>query len=95
MTDWEPSYRALHRSGALGERADRALALLDGRCLVPPAVQGRPPRRLARPSYFAHFGEENCLRGRRGSGTIFFSGCNLRYVFCQNTTSPGNSGASG
>jgi putative pyruvate formate lyase activating enzyme len=31
-----------------------------------------------------HFGEENCLRGWRGSGTIFFSGCNLRCVFCQN-----------
>jgi putative pyruvate formate lyase activating enzyme len=35
-------------------------------------------------SHFAHFGEENCLRGWRGSGTIFFSGCNLRCVFCQN-----------
>ena len=35
-------------------------------------------------SHFAHFGEENCLRGRNGSGTIFFSGCNLRCVFCQN-----------
>jgi putative pyruvate formate lyase activating enzyme len=35
-------------------------------------------------SYFPHFGEEDSLRGRRGSGTIFFSGCNLRCVFCQN-----------
>jgi putative pyruvate formate lyase activating enzyme len=35
-------------------------------------------------SYFAHFGEEDCLRGTRGSGTVFFSGCNLRCVFCQN-----------
>jgi putative pyruvate formate lyase activating enzyme len=35
-------------------------------------------------SYFPHFGEEDCLRGSRGSGTIFFSGCNLRCVFCQN-----------
>ncbi len=35
-------------------------------------------------SYFPHFGEEDCLRGRRGSGTIFLSGCNLRCVFCQN-----------
>jgi putative pyruvate formate lyase activating enzyme len=33
---------------------------------------------------FPHFGEEDCLRGRRGSGTIFFSMCNLRCVFCQN-----------
>jgi putative pyruvate formate lyase activating enzyme len=35
-------------------------------------------------SYFPHFGEEDCLRGTRGSGTIFFSMCNLRCVFCQN-----------
>ncbi len=35
-------------------------------------------------SAFAHFGEEDCLRGWRGSGTIFFSHCNLRCVFCQN-----------
>jgi putative pyruvate formate lyase activating enzyme len=33
---------------------------------------------------FAHFGEEECLRGDSGSGTIFFSLCNLRCVFCQN-----------
>lgn len=36
-------------------------------------------------SYFPHFGEENCLRGWRGSGTIFFTMCNLRCVFCQNS----------
>jgi len=35
-------------------------------------------------SYFPHRGEENCLRGWRGSGTVFFSWCNLRCVFCQN-----------
>ncbi|RMH97448.1 MAG: radical SAM protein, partial [Calditrichaeota bacterium] len=35
-------------------------------------------------SYFPHFGEEDCLRGWRGSGTIFFARCNLRCVFCQN-----------
>jgi len=31
-----------------------------------------------------HFGEEPCLCGSRGSGAIFFTGCNLRCVFCQN-----------
>ena len=31
-----------------------------------------------------HFGEEPCISGVRGSGTIFFTGCNLRCVFCQN-----------
>jgi putative pyruvate formate lyase activating enzyme len=35
-------------------------------------------------SAFAHHGEEDCLRGTRGSGTLFFGGCNLRCVFCQN-----------
>ena len=35
-------------------------------------------------SAFSHHGEEDCLRGRGGSGTIFFSHCNLRCVFCQN-----------
>ncbi len=35
-------------------------------------------------SWFPHFGEEDCLRGWNGSGTIFFSHCNLRCVFCQN-----------
>ncbi|MBF8283769.1 MAG: hypothetical protein HW378_2684, partial [Anaerolineales bacterium] len=35
-------------------------------------------------SCFPHGGEEDCLRGWRGSGTIFFSMCNLRCVFCQN-----------
>jgi len=35
-------------------------------------------------SYFAHFGEEDCLRGWNGSGTIFFGWCNLRCAFCQN-----------
>ena len=32
----------------------------------------------------AHYGEEPCISGTRGSGAIFFSGCNLRCVFCQN-----------
>jgi putative pyruvate formate lyase activating enzyme len=35
-------------------------------------------------SAFPHFGEEDCLRGWGGSGTIFFSMCNLRCAFCQN-----------
>jgi putative pyruvate formate lyase activating enzyme len=35
-------------------------------------------------SFFPHRGEEDCLRGWNGSGTIFFAHCNLRCVFCQN-----------
>lgn len=38
--------------------------------------------KLARAS--AHFWEEPCISGTKGSGTVFFSGCNLKCVFCQN-----------
>lgn len=31
-----------------------------------------------------HFWEEPCISGTNGSGTVFFSGCNLRCIFCQN-----------
>ena len=37
-------------------------------------------------SFGPHLGEEDPLRGRRGSGTVFFSGCSLRCTFCQNFT---------
>lgn len=32
----------------------------------------------------AHFWEEPCISGTKGSGTVFFSGCNMKCVFCQN-----------
>lgn len=35
-------------------------------------------------SAFPHFGEEPPITGRNGSGTIFFTGCNLKCIFCQN-----------
>jgi putative pyruvate formate lyase activating enzyme len=31
-----------------------------------------------------HFGEEPCVQGHHGSGSVFFTMCNLRCVFCQN-----------
>ena len=89
----EPSSLALHRSGALAERVREALALLGAPCRVCPRLcsvdRSKDERGLCRigrramvASHFPHFGEEDCLRGWRGSGTIFFSGCNLRCVFC-------------
>ena len=92
----EPSYLTLHRSGELRRRAREALELLRGPsctvcprlCTVDRLADERGLCRIGRSaivaSHFPHFGEENCLRGWRGSGTIFFSGCNLRCVFCQN-----------
>ena len=56
--------------------AERTEAAVGGVCSSP-----RLPR-IARAA--AHFGEEPCISGKRGSGTVFFSGCNLKCVFCQN-----------
>ena len=79
---------------ALAARTTRALAALAD-CRLCPRDCGvnrledrwsacKTGRYAAVSSAFAHFGEEDCLRGWRGSGTIFFSHCNLRCVFCQN-----------
>ena len=95
MNHLEPSCLALERSGALAPRIEEALGLLGSPCRVCPRLcsvdRGADERGLCRigrraivASHFPHFGEEDCLRGWRGSGTIFFSGCNLRCVFCQN-----------
>ena len=92
--DFEPAYLRLYRSGELQRRAREAVAAL-AQCRVCPrdcAVDRLADKtaacktgRYARASsYFPHFGEEDCLRGWHGSGTIFFSWCNLRCVFCQN-----------
>jgi putative pyruvate formate lyase activating enzyme len=89
---WRPSYLELAPS-EIYARAAEAHELLGPRCVVCPRgckvdrredVKGLCAigRHAVVASYFPHFGEEDCLRGRRGSGTIFFSGCNLRCVFC-------------
>jgi putative pyruvate formate lyase activating enzyme len=89
-----PSYLALLQTGELERRvADAVSALAD--CTVCPRnchvdrlsdqrMFCATGRRARVASYFPHFGEEDCLRGWNGSGTIFFSWCNLRCVFCQN-----------
>jgi putative pyruvate formate lyase activating enzyme len=93
-TDFEPAYLALHRTGELKRRAEEAIAGLEA-CTVCPRDCGvnrladktaacKSGRYAQVASYFPHFGEEDCLRGWRGSGTIFFGMCNLRCVFCQN-----------
>jgi putative pyruvate formate lyase activating enzyme len=86
---------ALVGAAEIRRRARLAHELLGERCVVCPRgckvdrradVKGLCAigRHAVVASYFPHFGEEDCLRGWRGSGTIFFSGCNLRCVFCQN-----------
>jgi putative pyruvate formate lyase activating enzyme len=89
-----PAYLAAHKAGRLHAKVQIALAEMRA-CRacprdcgidrtahnVPVCGIGRHARVAAA---FPHFGEENPLRGTGGSGTIFFSSCNLRCVFCQN-----------
>ena len=88
-----PSYLHLD-SAELRRRAQEAVAAL-ANCRLCPRDCGADrlqekwsackTGRYARvSSAFPHFGEEDCLRGWNGSGTIFFAHCNLRCVFCQN-----------
>lgn len=89
-----PAYLDLARSGTLAQRAARAQRLLRNCVLCPRRCRAERlagelgfcgTGRLARvANWMAHHGEEGCLSGRRGSGTIFFSGCNLGCPFCQN-----------
>ncbi len=93
-SEFEPAYLRLHASGELARRVERALAALADCTLCPRDCHVnrladkfavcKTGRYAVVSSHFAHFGEEDCLRGWNGSGTIFFSWCNLRCVFCQN-----------
>jgi putative pyruvate formate lyase activating enzyme len=90
----EPSYLQLYKEGQLVKRVKQATRLLRECRLCPRqcAVDRlnnekgfcKTGRRARVASYHAHFGEEAPLVGRFGSGTIFFSFCNLRCSFCQN-----------
>jgi len=89
-----PSYLELHRRGELKERAEEAVRRLADCAICAQAckvnrLQGElgvcgTGRFAAVASYGPHYGEEDVLVGTGGSGTIFFSNCNLACVFCQN-----------
>ena len=89
-----PSYIRLHEQGELAARAEALTKILASCTLCPRSCAagrlegeigtcdtGRLPKVS---SSFPHFGEEAPLVGRRGSGTIFFTHCNLKCSFCQN-----------
>lgn len=94
IRDYEPAYLRTWRDGVMEAKVEAALEEL-ANCMACPrdcevnrlvdekgiCHTGRRPYVA---SAFHHFGEEDCLRGRNGSGTIFFSYCNLKCVFCQN-----------
>jgi putative pyruvate formate lyase activating enzyme len=93
-SEFAPAYLRAWQSGELARKVEEALAALEDCTLCPRDCHVnrladkfavcRTGRYALVGSYGPHFGEEDCLRGTRGSGTIFFSWCNLRCVFCQN-----------
>jgi len=91
---WIPAYEKLEREGKLAERIKQAYSIFE-HCQLCPRRCGvnrqkgergfcRAPVKPVIFSYHPHFGEEVPITGENGSGTIFFSNCNLRCVFCQN-----------
>ncbi len=94
LDSFEPAYRVAAQTGLLAERVAEANEEL-AHCRACPrdcdvdrlvgeiGVCG-VGRDVLVASAYAHFGEEDCLTGTHGSGTIFLSGCNLRCAFCQN-----------
>jgi putative pyruvate formate lyase activating enzyme len=88
------AYLELYRSGELEQRLKRLEARLAA-CDLCPRDCGvnrlKDEKGFCRVGYLpsvanacAHFGEEPVLSGTRGSGTVFFAGCNMRCLYCQN-----------
>lgn len=91
---FEPGYLKLYHNGELLERVEQLEDLLKD-CSICPWECGinrfEDASGVCRSGYLPyissicdHHGEEPVLSGSRGSGTVFFGGCNLRCVFCQN-----------
>ena len=91
---YEPGYLELHRTGELKERGEKLWGMMESCDLCPrecrvDRLKGEKgfcgaDSQLVIASYHPHFGEERPLVGRRGSGTIFFTNCALKCVFCIN-----------
>ncbi len=91
---FEPSYLKSYQNSELRKKKEQLLKILENCQLCPRRCRTNRLKdekgfcgigRFAKvSSAFAHFGEEPELVGISGSGTIFFSGCNLKCVYCQN-----------
>lgn len=93
-SNFEPAYLKLHKTGELKKRGEKLWNVMKS-CKLCPRKCGarrfdgqkgfcRSDSGLMVSSYAPHFGEEKPLVGKHGSGTIFFSNCALRCVFCIN-----------
>jgi putative pyruvate formate lyase activating enzyme len=89
-----PAYVSLEKENKLAGRVEEAYAIFE-KCRLCPRECGvnrldgekgfcQAPLKVMVYAAQPHFGEELSLVGQHGSGTIFFSNCNLRCVFCQN-----------
>ena len=94
MPSYEPSYVSALKNGLLKEKVGKAYNLLKS-CVLCPRKCGvdrlsgetgtcNTGKSAWVSSYNPHFGEEDPLVGTQGSGTIFFTHCNLLCLFCQN-----------
>ncbi len=94
MTPYTSKYLRAHKRGDLRLKAEQAINRLSNCTLCPRLCEvdrtsgntgycGTGEKAVVA-SYDAHFGEETPLVGNSGSGTIFFSNCNLLCNFCQN-----------
>ncbi len=94
MTDFIPAYLNILDNGELANRVSEAyehLSICDVCAWECPVDRRAGKIGVCRTgelasvsSYGSHMGEEDPLRGWRGSGTIFFTRCNLRCQYCQN-----------
>jgi len=95
LREFVPAYLALLAGDGFAHRVEEAYRHLENcdlcarycrvnRRMTTRGAVCRTAERAVVASYGAHYGEEDPLRGWSGSGTIFFSWCNLRCVFCQN-----------
>jgi putative pyruvate formate lyase activating enzyme len=90
----KPSYIETHEKGLLRKKRETAFQFLESCTLCPRECQVdrlsgetgicKTGARARVSSYSPHFGEEQPLVGQNGSGTIFFTHCNLLCNFCQN-----------
>ncbi len=94
MSDFQPAYIETYKSGLLERKIEKirktmkSCVLCPRRCKVD-RLKGetgvcKTGQRAVVYSFDAHFGEEAPLVGSHGSGTVFFTHCNLLCNFCQN-----------
>ncbi len=93
MKSYKPAYLNLKKD-EIKKRAQKLWDMMEECCLCPRKCKTRrlsgkkgfcgADDKLIISSYHQHFGEEKPLVGKYGSGTIFFSHCSLKCIFCQN-----------